>query len=147
MRYQSVLFHFLPVTLAMTRPCTIELRDLELVVRIGTYGPADVVPERHLLDMTLTVDTRFILIDDDQMTRVFDYDPLIVQIDQIARQTHYATQERVVTLIAHACAAFSEIEGLDIYLRKQPVLAGTGTLGVRLVLKGDEIAALRQARG
>ncbi len=129
----------------MTRHCTIELRDLVLAVQIGTYGPGDVVPERHLLDLTLTVDTRLVLIEQDAMTRVFDYDPLITQIDQIARVTHYTTQERVVTLIARACAIHPEIEAVDIALRKYPVLAGTGTLGVRLALNGGQLAALRQA--
>ena len=129
----------------MTRYSTIELRDLVLAVQIGTYGPGDVVPERHQLDLTLMVATHLILIDEDEMTRVFDYDPLIMRIDQIARATHYATQERVVTLIASACAAYAEIESLHIYLRKQPVLAGTGTLGVRLVLNGDDLAELRKA--
>lgn len=131
------------MTIQMTRHCTIELRDLDLAVRIGTYGPGDVVPERHVLDLTLTIDVDLVLIPDDAMTRVFDYDPLIVQIDQIARAAHYATQERVVTLIAYACAAYAQIGALDIYLRKQPVLAGSGTLGVRLVLNSGELAALR----
>jgi len=129
----------------MTRYSTIELRDLVLAVQIGTYGPGDVVPERHQLDVTLMVAKHLILIDEDEMTRVFDYDPLIMRIDQIARATHYATQERVVTLIASACAAYAEIESLQIYLRKQPVLAGAGTLGVRLVLNGDDLAELRKA--
>ena len=129
----------------MTRYSTIELRDLVLAVQIGTYGSGDVVPECHLLDLTLMVATNLILIDEDEMTRVFDYDPLIARIDQIARATHYATQERVVTLIAVACAAHPQIEALDIYLRKQPVLAGTGTLGVRLVLNDNDLAALRRA--
>jgi len=129
----------------MTRYSTIELRDFVLAVQIGTYGPGDVVPERHQLDVTLMVAKHLILIDEDEMTRVFDYDPLIMRIDQIARATHYATQERVVTLIASACAAYAEIESLHIYLRKQPVLAGAGTLGVRLVLNGDDLAELRKA--
>ncbi|MDH4386812.1 MAG: dihydroneopterin aldolase [Caulobacter sp.] len=129
----------------MTRYSTIELRDLVLAVQIGTYGPGDVVPERHQLDVTLMVAKHLILIEEDEMTRVFDYDPLIMRIDQIARATHYATQERVVTLIASACAAYAEIESLQIYLRKQPVLAGAGTLGVRLVLNGDDLAELRKA--
>lgn len=147
MRYQAVLNPRSPLTDAMTSNCTIELRDLVIAVQIGTYGPADVVPERHLLDLTLSVDPSLILIDADEMRHVFDYDPLIAQIDQIARQTHYATQERVVTLIAYICAAYPEIEAVDIFLRKQPVLAGTGMLGVRLRLNSDDLGALRKASG
>ncbi|MDP3406224.1 MAG: dihydroneopterin aldolase [Brevundimonas sp.] len=145
MRYQGARVHHPAITDNMTRNCTIELRDLELAVRIGTYGPGDVVPDCHLLDLTLTVARRLVLIDQDEMTLVLDYDPLIARIDQIARAAHYATQERVVTLIAKACAAHAEIEALDIYLRKHPVLAGTGTLGVRLGLDRDELTALRKA--
>ena len=132
------------ITIDMTRNCTIELRDLVLAVQIGSYGPGEVIPESHLLGLTLSVDTSLIAIEHDEMTLVFDYDPLFVQIDQIARATHYATQERVVTLIAHACAAYDEIQALDICLRKQPVLSGTGSLGVRLRLNGVELAALRK---
>ena len=33
----------------------IELKDLKIAVRIGTYGPDDVVREAHLLDLTLTI--------------------------------------------------------------------------------------------
>lgn len=146
MRYQDALLHRPETTHDMTRHCKIELCDLVLAVQIGTYGPGDVAPERHLLDLTLSIDTRLVLIEEDAMTRVFDYDPLILQIDQIARATHYSTQERVVTLIAEACAIHPEIEAVDISLRKHPVLAGTGTLGVRLVLNGDELAALRKAK-
>jgi hypothetical protein len=37
----------------MTRLARIELRDLHLPVSIGTYGPGDVVPDAHVLDLTL----------------------------------------------------------------------------------------------
>ena len=47
----------------MTRYSTIELRDLVLAVQIGTYGPGDVVPERHQLDVTLMVAKHLILIE------------------------------------------------------------------------------------
>ena len=33
----------------------IELKDLKVAARIGTYGTGDVVPEAHLLDLTLTI--------------------------------------------------------------------------------------------
>ncbi|MGV9010009.1 dihydroneopterin aldolase [Brevundimonas sp.] len=131
----------------MTRNSTIELRDLQLEVDIGTYGPGDIVPHAHLLDLILSVDSRLVLIGQDEMGLVFDYDPLVAEIDQIARASHYATQERVVSLIAAACAACPEIEAVDIFLRKCPVLAGTGALGIRLILDGEDLAALRKASG
>jgi dihydroneopterin aldolase len=31
----------------------VELKDLQIAARIGTYGPDDVVPDAHLLDLTL----------------------------------------------------------------------------------------------
>ena len=33
----------------------VELKDLKIPAQIGTYGPQDVVPEAHLLDLTLTM--------------------------------------------------------------------------------------------
>lgn len=123
----------------------VELRDLKIAARIGTYGPADVVPDAHVLDLTLHIAPHLVLVGRDEMALVFDYDPLIAQIDGIARAQHYQTQERLMTLIAGACAAFPEVEGLDMCLRKQPVLSGTGTLGVRLQMGPSEIAVLRAA--
>ena len=79
------------------------------------------------------------------MAHVFDYDPLISQIDALARDGHYETQERLITLIAEACAAYPAIKALDICLRKRPVLSGSGTLGVRLVLDEENLAMLRYA--
>ena len=55
----------------------IELRDLQLNTDIGTYGPKDTKPEKHLLDVTLGVAVNQVLIDHDDMSQVFDYDPLI----------------------------------------------------------------------
>jgi dihydroneopterin aldolase len=68
-------------------PCrsAIELRNMKIETKIGTYGPADVVPNAHLLDLTLAINPELVLIADDAMARVFDYDPIIAQIDQLAR--------------------------------------------------------------
>ncbi len=129
----------------MSRQSYVELKDLQLATRIGTYGPKDVVPDAHLLDLTLTIDPDLVLIAEDSMAHVFDYDPLISQIDSLARDEHYETQERLMTRIVEACAGYPAIKALDICLRKRPVLAGSGTLGVRLVLDAENLAILRYA--
>jgi dihydroneopterin aldolase len=121
----------------------IELRDLQLAACIGTYGPNDVVPNAHLLDLTMTIAPDLVLIAQDDMAHVFDYDPLIKQIDVLARDGRYETQERLITRIAEACAAYPVIKALDICLRKGPVLSGSGSLGVRLVLDAENLAMLR----
>lgn len=122
----------------------IELKDLELAVRIGSYGDDDVVPDAHILDLSLTIDSHLVMIDSDDMSLVFDYDPLIRKIDVLARTHHYETQERLITCIAETCAGYSQIHAIDISLRKRPVLAGTGSLGVRLSLDPIDLAKLRQ---
>ena len=50
-----------------------------------------------------------------------------------------------MTSIVEACSEHPEIETLDIRLRKRPVLSGTGTLGVRLVVDAIGMAAMRGA--
>lgn len=128
---------------AMTRHARIELRDLHLPVSIGTYGPDDVVPEAHVLDLDLTIAPDRVLVASDAMAHVFDYDPLIAEIAAIAESRKFETQEYLMTLIVNACAAYGEILSLAISLRKFPVLGGTGSLGVRLTLAAEDLAALR----
>jgi len=111
---------------------SIELRDLKLQTQIGTYGPGAIVPEQHLLDLTLWIDAKLVLISEDEMENVFDYDPLIIEINRLAEDCHYETQERLITRIIEACAKYSEIKAMDIGLRKLPVSAESGSLGVRL---------------
>ncbi|MCU0947121.1 MAG: dihydroneopterin aldolase [Porphyrobacter sp.] len=127
----------------MTRQARIELRDLHLPVSIGTYGPDDVVPDAHILDLTLTIAPGLMQVAADEMAGVFDYDPLIAEIADIARSRKFETQEYLMTLIAQACAAYEAVEAVELCLRKTPVLAGTGSLGVRLVLETADVAALR----
>ena len=123
---------------------TIELKQLVLKPSLGTYGPDDVVPNLHLLDLTLKVDPKLVLIDADGMDYVFDYDPLIFEIDRIAKEVHYETQERLIARILSACATYDEIEAVEIHLSKRPVLRNSGELGVRLNVEAGDLARLRE---
>jgi len=129
----------------MPRQARIELRDLHLPVSIGTYGPDDVVPDAHVLNLDLTISPDIVQVTSDAMANVFDYDPLMAQIAAIARSRTFETQEYLVTLIVQACAAHHEITAVDISLRKHPVLGPTGSLGVRLILTAEDLAELRRA--
>lgn len=116
---------------ALSNNSTVELKDWVIRADIGTYGPDDVVPDVHVLDLTLWISQALVLIHEDGMQHVFDYDPLIADIDRLAAEMHYETQERLMTRIASACAKHPQIEAVEIALRKSPVRRGTGSLGVR----------------
>lgn len=124
---------------------SIELRDLKLQTQIGTYGPGAIIPKQHLLDLTLWIDAKLVLISQDTMKQVFDYGPLIVEIDRLAGDCHYETQERLITRIIQACAKYSEIKAMDIGLRKLPVRAGSGSLGVRISVDSLTLNNLRNS--
>ena len=121
---------------------TVELKNLVLPLTLGHYGSDDVLPDYHMLDLTMSIDPALVFISDDRMGLVFDYDPLISEIEQIAKATHYETQERVMTLIVQACSNYKEIKNLDIYLRKHPVFGESGQLGVRLSIGREEFAKI-----
>jgi len=129
-----------------SRLAVIELRDLQLKTDIGTYGPNDTKPAAHLLDLTLGISVNQVVIDDDGMEHVFDYDPLISEIDRLAGDSHYETQERLITRIATACAAQPAIKSIEISLRKLPLRSGTGSMGVRLFLDEIETDELRRGK-
>ena len=121
----------------------IELRDLQLKTDIGTYGPYDTKPDVHTLDLTLGVAVENVVIASDGMAHVFDYDPLIVEIDRLAADCHYETQERLMTRIAEACASHPAILHIEISLKKLPVRLGSGSLGVFLSLDELDTRKLR----
>ncbi len=127
----------------MTPQACIEIKDLKLRTKIGTYKPGDTVPDEHVLNLTLSIDAGLVLIPKDGMAYVFDYDPLVLEIDRLAGDCHYETQERLISRIAQACSAYSEITSLEISLRKSPVHNNSGSLGVKLHL--DKVA-LNQLR-
>jgi dihydroneopterin aldolase len=122
----------------------IELKDFHLATRIGTYAPSDTVPDYHALDLTLWIDPALVLIAQDGMAHVFDYDPLVIEIERLAADGLYETQERLMTRIVQACAAYPAIQGLEIALRKFPVRAGSGSLGVRLSVDGAQLLRMRE---
>ena len=126
-----------------THLACVELRDLRLNTNIGTYGTNDVVPDAHTLDLTLWLAPALVLVEQDCMAHVFDYDPLVADIDRLAADGHYETQERLITRIIHACAAYPAIDALDIGLRKSPVRQGSGSLGVRVSVDAKALSALR----
>lgn len=124
---------------------SIELRDLKLQTYIGTYAPGAIIPKEHLLDLTLWIDTKRVLITQDTMENVFDYDPLVIEIDRLAKDGHYETQEKLITRIVQACTTYSEIQSLEISLRKSPVLAGSGSLGVRLSIDSVALETIKSS--
>ena len=132
-----------------TAPATsrIELKDFHLATRIGTYAPGDTVPDYHALDLTLWIAPDLVLIVQDGMAHVFDYDPLVIEIERLAADGIYETQERLITRIVQACSAYPAIEALDIGLRKFPVRAGSGSLGVRLAVDGAQLKRMRDDTG
>ena len=123
----------------------IEFHELKLETQIGTYGPNDTKPDVHLLDLILGIDAKKVLIAQDGMEHVFDYDPLIAETDRLAGDGHYETQEHLMTRIACACAEYSAIQTIELYLRKAPVRKGNGSLGVRLSLNETGTDVLRQS--
>jgi dihydroneopterin aldolase len=131
------------MTMPTSTASRIELKDFHLVTRIGTYAPSDTVPEYHALDLTLWIDPVLVLVAQDGMAHVFDYDPLVVEIERLAADGLYETQERLMTRIVQACAAYPAIEALEMALRKFPVRAGSGSLGVRLVVDSAQLQRMR----
>ena len=127
----------------MSQKASIELKDLKLHTQIGTYKVGDIIPDSHLLDLTLWIDSNLVLIVEDKMSAVFDYDPLVTEITRLAGDGHYETQERLMTRIVEACAHYPQIQALEIGLRKSPVNNNSGSLGVRLSIDQMALSKLR----
>lgn len=126
----------------MTVSAQIEFHDLHLPCTIGHYAPGTIVPNTHMLDLLLSVTPELLQVKADDMALVFDYDPLLAEINQIARAQHYTTQEYLLTRIVMACAAYPQITSVDARLRKAPVQGGS--IGVRMALSVADVAALRE---
>jgi dihydroneopterin aldolase len=129
----------------MTKHAQIRLNDLTLPCTIGTYEADDIIPDAHVLGMVLYLDKSWVVIDADQMNRVFDYDPLIRKILQIAATEKYETQEYLMSLIFQCCFVHAEVHAAELFLRKSPV-RDDGSLGVQVTLTRAEFEDMRSAR-
>ncbi|UOD50021.1 dihydroneopterin aldolase [Orrella daihaiensis] len=131
----------------MTLHSTIELSDVPVKAHIGVFASGDSDPYEHLLDLTLRVDPALVLIKQDGMAHVFDYDPLLEQIHAVSQNKRYETQEILASHIVRCCAKFKQIQGVEICLKKSRPdgTGGTvcGRIGVRLFVNGEDLAALR----
>lgn len=132
---------------AVTLNSTIELSDVPVKAQIGIFAAGDSDPYEHRLDLVLVIDPRLVLIREDGMQHVFDYDPLLEQIHAISQDKQYETQEILASHIARCCANFEQIEGIEVCLKKSRPngTGGTvcGTIGVRLAVSGADLVALR----
>jgi dihydroneopterin aldolase len=121
----------------------IELKDFQLQTQIGTYVSKDAISKQHFLDLILWIDSQLVLIAKDAMESVFDYDPLVLEIEKLTNDGHYETQERLMTRIVEACAKYSEIQSIEISLRKLPIRNESSSLGVRLIVDQATLTDIR----
>ncbi|MGC6390969.1 MAG: dihydroneopterin aldolase [Alphaproteobacteria bacterium] len=125
----------------MPSRASITLQQFKIKPDIGVYGADDIVPDYHLLDLTLSLSPRQLLIDEDSMAHVFDYDPLVTKIKELASQQHYMTQEYLLFRIVRCCFDEDDIKGVNAWLRKFPVDT-TGQLGVRIDLCREDFESM-----
>ena len=126
----------------MVYQSSVKLRRLSLDCDIGSYGMNEVVPNKHRLDLELFIEKNLILIEEDKMANVFDYDPLIEEITQISLSGKFNTQEKLITLILNACLKYSQIKAVSLFLYKSPVRKD-GELGVNVRVNEQELEKLR----
>ena len=127
----------------MAYQSSVKLRGLSLNCDIGSYAMSEVVPNKHRLDMELLVEKNLILIEEDDMAAVFDYDPLVEEIIQISLSGKFNTQEKLITLILKACLKYNQIKALSLFLYKAPVRED-GELGITVRIDEQELEKMRQ---
>ena len=97
----------------MAYQSSVKLRGLSLNCDIGSYGINEVVPNKHRLDMELLVEN-LILVDHYKMDNVFDYDPLVEEINQISLWQIYARKPDY--FILKACPKYHQVKVIIISL-------------------------------
>ena len=127
----------------MAYQSSVKLKGLSLNCDIGSYVMNEVVPNKHRLDMELLVEKNLILIEEDKMANVFDYDPLVDEITQISLIGKFNTQEKLITLILKACLKYHQIKAVSLFLYKTPVRED-GELGITVHISEQELEKLRQ---
>jgi len=127
----------------MAYQSSVKLRGLSLNCNIGSFGMNEGVPNKHRLDMELSVEKNLILIEEDKMANVFDYDPLVEEITQISLSGKFNTQEKLITLILKACLKYHQVKAVSLFLYKTPVRTD-GELGITVIISEQELEKLRQ---
>jgi dihydroneopterin aldolase len=121
---------------------TVEIHNIRLDFQLGVSNTIDNAPYTHLLDLVINVSPQYVLINTDVMDQVFDYDPLLDAIRALTTGKRFETQEFIVTYIISICAAFDQIQALEIFLRKKAELLETTSLGVRVKIGRTELDRL-----
>lgn len=128
---------------------SIELLGVPIKAQIGHFAVGESDPYEHRMDLVLVIDPSLVLIREDGMQHVFDYDPLLEQIAVISQDRQYETQEMLASEVARCCAKFKQIEGIEVCLKKaRPSVDGdtvSGTIGVRLAVSGADLVGLRHS--
>ena len=77
------------------------------------------------------------MINSDVMSKVFDYASLISEIDLFTKNTHYETQQWLISRKVFTCASYVAIKAIELFIRKQPVMNKSGELGMKLVVEAN----------
>jgi 7,8-dihydroneopterin aldolase/epimerase/oxygenase len=92
---------------------------------IRGYGYTGALPEEQILGQWFEVDLQIYLDlsvagQSDVLADTLHYGPLIEQIQELIRRSHYALVERLATVIADAVLAYPMVEQVKVCLIKKP---------------------------
>jgi 7,8-dihydroneopterin aldolase/epimerase/oxygenase len=98
---------------------------------IRGYGYTGALPEEQTLGQWFEVSLRIELDlsvagQSDRLADTLHYGPLIAQIQEIIRRSHFALVERLATVIADAVLAYPEVEQVQVCLTKSPPIPDFG---------------------
>jgi 7,8-dihydroneopterin aldolase/epimerase/oxygenase len=99
--------------------------------RIRGYGYTGVLPEEQVLGQWFEVNLQIYLDlnpsgQSDVLADTLHYGPLIAQIQEIIRRSHYNLVERLATVIADAVLEYPIVEQVHVCLIKQPPIPDFG---------------------
>jgi 7,8-dihydroneopterin aldolase/epimerase/oxygenase len=98
---------------------------------IRGYGYTGVLPEEQVLGQWFEVNLQIYLDlnpsgQSDVLADTLHYGPLIAQIQEIIRRSHYNLVERLATVIADAVLEYPIVEQVHVCLIKQPPIPDFG---------------------
>jgi dihydroneopterin aldolase len=112
---------------------------------IRGYGYTGALPEEQTLGQWFEVDLQIYLDlslagQSDVLADTLHYGPLIAQIQELIRRSHYALVERLATVIAEAVLAYPMVEQVRVCLIKKPPIPDfSGQIQVEILrARGDD---------